>query len=176
MTLGPVLRKILIVSHQYFQFWDVFSQFLVILSPLRPFLSPPGPGPGFDKLEVGSNCRIYVPRACIMKNLESIPPIILVLRHSFLVFGHFEAIQALFSPPLTQARAIISWGSDQNVIVYVPRACTKKNLESIPPMILVSGHIFLVFGHFGVFGFFQDFLGWPRRPQSLQSSVKRPDI
>ena len=43
---------------------------------------------------------------------------------------------------------MLSWGSDQNVIVYTPRACTKKNLESIPPIILVLGHIFLVFGHF----------------------------
>ena len=43
---------------------------------------------------------------------------------------------------------MLCWGSDQIVIVYVPRACTKKNLESIPPIILVLGHIFLVFGHF----------------------------
>ena len=43
---------------------------------------------------------------------------------------------------------MLSWGSDQIVIVYVPRACTKKNLKSIPPMILVLGHIFLVFGVF----------------------------
>ena len=50
--------------------------------------------------------------------------------------------------PLAQAWAVLSWGSDQNVIVYTPRACTKKNLESIPPIILVLGHIFLVFGHF----------------------------
>ena len=49
---------------------------------------------------------------------------------------------------------MLSWGSDQNVIAYVPRTCIKKNLESIPPMILVLGHIFLVFGRFGVFGFF----------------------
>ena len=34
------------------------------------------------------------------------------------------------------------------IIVYTPRACTKKNLESMPPIILVWGHIFLVFGHF----------------------------
>ena len=43
---------------------------------------------------------------------------------------------------------MLSWGPDQNVIVYTPRACTKKKLESIPPIILVLGHIFLVFGHF----------------------------
>ena len=50
---------------------------------------------------------------------------------------------------------MLSWGSDQIVIVYIPRACTEKNLESIPPMILVLRHIFLVFGvFFGVFGFF----------------------
>ena len=43
---------------------------------------------------------------------------------------------------------MLSWGPDQIVIVYVPRACTKKNFESDPPMILVLGHILLVFGHF----------------------------
>ena len=43
---------------------------------------------------------------------------------------------------------MLRWGSDQNVIVYVPRACTKKNLESIPPIILVLGHIFLFLSHF----------------------------
>ena len=57
------------------------------------------------------------------------------------------------SPP-TQARAMLSWESDQIVIVYVPRAFTKKNLESTSPKILVLGHILLVFGFFGVFGFF----------------------
>ena len=43
---------------------------------------------------------------------------------------------------------MLSWGSDQIVNVYVPRACNKKNLKSIPPIILVLGHILLVFGHF----------------------------
>ena len=43
---------------------------------------------------------------------------------------------------------MLSKGPDQIVIVYVPRASTKKNLESDPPMILVLGHIFLVFGYF----------------------------
>ena len=43
---------------------------------------------------------------------------------------------------------MLSWGPGQIVIVYVPRACTKKNLESNPPIILVLGHVFLVFGHF----------------------------
>ena len=42
---------------------------------------------------------IYTPRACTKKNLDSIPPIILVLGHILLVFGHFEPIQALFEPP-----------------------------------------------------------------------------
>ena len=50
--------------------------------------------------------------------------------------------------PLTQARAIQRWGPGQIVIVYVLRTCTKKNLESITPLILVLGHILLVFGHF----------------------------
>ena len=45
-------------------------------------------------------------------------------------------------------------GAGSIVIVYVPRACTKKNLESISPMILILGHIFLVFGQFGFFGSF----------------------
>ena len=53
--------------------------------------------------------------------------------------------------PQTQAQAMLSWGLDQIVIVYVPRAFTKKNLKSIPPMILVMGHIFLVFGFFFFF-------------------------
>ena len=43
---------------------------------------------------------------------------------------------------------MLSWGPDHIVIVYVPKACTKKNLESISPKILVLGHILLVFGHF----------------------------
>ena len=43
---------------------------------------------------------------------------------------------------------MLSWGPGQIVIVYVPRACTKKNLESNPPIILVLGHVFLVFSHF----------------------------
>ena len=43
---------------------------------------------------------------------------------------------------------MLSWGLGQIVIVYVPRACAKKNLESIPPIILVLGHILLVLGHF----------------------------
>jgi len=43
---------------------------------------------------------------------------------------------------------MLSWGPDQIVIVYVPRASTKKNLESNLPIILVLGHILLVFGHF----------------------------
>ncbi len=43
---------------------------------------------------------------------------------------------------------MLSWGPGQIVIVYVPRACTKKNIESISPIILVLGLILLVFGHF----------------------------
>ena len=43
---------------------------------------------------------------------------------------------------------MLSWGLDQIVIVYDPRACTKKNLDSMPPTFLVLGRIFLVFGHF----------------------------
>ena len=43
---------------------------------------------------------------------------------------------------------MLSWGLDQIVISYVPRASTKKNLESISPIVLVLGYIFLVFGHF----------------------------
>ena len=43
---------------------------------------------------------------------------------------------------------MLSWGPGQIVIVYVARACTKKNLESVSPIILVLGHILLVFGHF----------------------------
>ena len=42
---------------------------------------------------------VYVPRASTKKNFESDPPIILVLGHILLVFGHFEPIQALFEPP-----------------------------------------------------------------------------
>ena len=43
---------------------------------------------------------------------------------------------------------MLSWGPDQIVIVHVPRVSTKKNLESISPIILVLGHTLLVFGHF----------------------------
>ena len=43
---------------------------------------------------------------------------------------------------------MLSWRPGQIVIVHVPRACTKKNLESISPIILVLGHILLVIGHF----------------------------
>ena len=43
---------------------------------------------------------------------------------------------------------MLSWGPGQIVIVYVPTACTKQNLESISPIILVFGHIFLFFGQF----------------------------
>ena len=39
-------------------------------------------------------------------------------------------------------------GPGQIVIVHVLRACTTKNFESIPPIILVLGHVLRVFGHF----------------------------
>ena len=61
----------------------------------------------------------------------------------FLVFSHFEPIQALFEPP-DPNQGYSKPG--QIVNVYVPRACTKKSLESISPIILVLRHIFLVFG------------------------------
>ena len=75
----------------------------------------------------------------VLKKLERILPIILVFGHIFL--GPFRAL-------LTQGRTMLSWGSDQTVIVYVPRACIKKNLEWISLIILVLGPIFLDFGHF----------------------------
>ena len=43
---------------------------------------------------------------------------------------------------------MLNWGSNQIVIVYVPRARSKKNLESIPPIVIVWGHTFPVFGRF----------------------------
>ena len=43
---------------------------------------------------------------------------------------------------------MLRWGPGQIVIVYVLRACTKKNLERIISIIVVLGHILLVFGHF----------------------------
>ena len=49
--------------------------------------------------ELGEIVIVYVPLACTKKNFVSISPIILVLGHIFLVFGHFELIQALFEPP-----------------------------------------------------------------------------
>ena len=49
---------------------------------------------------------------------------------------------------------MLSWGPNQIVIDYVPRTCFKNNLECISPVILVLGHIFLVFGYIGVFGIF----------------------
>ena len=91
---------------------------------------------------------MYVPSACTKKNFEIISPIIPVLGHIFLIFGHFESIQALFLALLARARAMLSWGPGQIVIVYVPRACTKKNPESISPIVLILGHILPVFGHF----------------------------
>ena len=66
------------------------------------------------------------------------------------VFSYFLVILSTFRPFFSypsQAWAIISWGSDQTVIDYVPRACSKKNLEGIPPIIIVLGQIFLDFGH-----------------------------
>ena len=59
---------------------------------------------------------------------------------------------------------MLSWGSDQIVIVYISRACTEKNLESIPPMILVLRHIFLVFGFFLAFWAFFRLFGVPWGP------------
>ena len=47
-----------------------------------------------------------------------------------------------------QRSSILSCGPGQIVIVYVPRVCTKKNLESISPIIRFFEHILLVFGHF----------------------------
>ncbi len=70
------------------------------------------------------------------------------MRHISLVVGHFEPIQALLEPPLTQDWAMLSPGLGQMVIVNVPRAFINQNLESITPIILVLGHILLVFGHF----------------------------
>ena len=43
---------------------------------------------------------------------------------------------------------MLGLGPDQIVIVNIPRAYSKKILESNPPIILVLGHILLVFGHF----------------------------
>ena len=59
-------------------------------------MSPPNPGPGYGKLGPDQIVIVYVSRACTMKNLESNPPVILVLGHILLVFGHFEPIQAVF--------------------------------------------------------------------------------
>ena len=47
----------------------------------------------------------------------------------------------LFFRPLTQAWAKLYWGTGHTVIVYIPTACTTKNLERIPPMNLVSGQV-----------------------------------
>ena len=71
---------------------------------------------------------------------------------------------------------MLSWGPGQIVIVYVPRACTKQNLESILPIIIVLGHILLVFGYFGIFGFFETFWGNLEGPQSPQSLDKHSDV
>ena len=43
---------------------------------------------------------------------------------------------------------MLSRGPGQIFIVHVPRACSKKNFESILPIILVLRHILLVFGYF----------------------------
>ena len=62
-------------------------------------MSPPDPGPGYVKLGPDQVVIVSVLRDCTKKNLESNSPIILVLGHIWLVFGHFEPIQALFEPP-----------------------------------------------------------------------------
>ena len=62
-------------------------------------MSPPDPGLGFVKLGPDQIVIVYVPRDYTKKNLESNPPIILVLGHILLVFGHFNPLQALFEPP-----------------------------------------------------------------------------
>ena len=62
-------------------------------------MSPPDPGQSYGKLGPDQIVIVYVSRACTMKNLESNPPIILVLGHILLVFGHFKHLQALFEPP-----------------------------------------------------------------------------
>ena len=41
---------------------------------------------------------VYVLRVCAKNKFESISPIILYLGHIFLVFDHFELIQAVFEP------------------------------------------------------------------------------
>ena len=62
-------------------------------------MGPADPGPAYVRLGADQIVVVYVPRACTKKNLESFPPIILVLGHIFLVFDHFEPLQALFEPP-----------------------------------------------------------------------------
>ena len=69
------------------------------MSLFRPFFSPPNPGPGYGQLGPDQIVIVYVSRACTKKNLESNSPINLVLGHIFLIFGHFDALQALFEPP-----------------------------------------------------------------------------
>ena len=53
--------------------------------------------------------------------------------------------------PLTQFPDEPSWGSGHFVIVYVPKAQSKKRLERISCITLVFGEIYLVFGHFDLF-------------------------
>ncbi len=91
---------------------------------------------------------VYVLRACSKKNFESDPPIILVLGHIFRFFWSFWTPSDPFWAPLTQVRAMLSWGPGQIVIVYVPRASTRKNFESISPIILVFGAYFSSFWSF----------------------------
>ena len=62
-------------------------------------MSPSNPGPGYGKLGPDQIVIVHVPIGCTKKNFESNPPIILVLGHILLVFGHFEPLQALFEPP-----------------------------------------------------------------------------
>ena len=98
---------------------------------------------GLDQIVI-----VYVPRASDKKNLESSLPIILVLRHIFLDFGHFEPIQALFEPPFPRPGLCLAGGWVKLSLYMSLTACTKQNLESILPIILVLGHILLDFGHF----------------------------
>ena len=132
----------------FWSFWAHSGRFLAPLTQARAMLSW-----GPDQIVI-----VYVPRACT-KNILMYFTDNSSFGTYFSSFRSFWAHSGRFWTPLTQARAMLSWGPGQIVIVYVPSACNKKNLESISPKILVLGHILLVFGYFGVFVFSWDFLG-----------------
>ena len=70
-----------------------------------------------------------------------------MIRGFFLCFALIGSFRAL----LNQFPAKLSRGSGHFVVLYLPRAQSKKLSEITSRVTLVLGEIFLLFGHFGLF-------------------------